>query len=96
MAIDILEESDTLPFLALLDIKMPRVSGFEVLERLRGNERTKAIPAIILTSSDEPTDVVAAYRLGCSAYVRKPVDYETFMTSMQFALRFWLTSKTPY
>lgn len=95
-ALKILEEADNLPFLALLDIKMPRVSGLQVLERIRADERTQAIPAVILTSSDEPSDVVSAYRLGCSAYVRKPVDYETFMSSMQLAMRFWLTSRTPY
>src|SRR3954464_15678497 len=63
-ALAILDVSDTLPFLALLDIKMPRVSGLQVLERLRANDRTKSVPAVILTSSDEPTDVVNAYRFG--------------------------------
>jgi two-component system response regulator len=68
----------TMPQLVLLDLKLPRVDGLEVLRRLRGDERTRLLPVVILTSSKEERDLVTGYRLGANSYVRKPVDFGEF------------------
>lgn len=78
------------PALVLLDLKLPRLSGFEVLTAMRDDVRWRTVPVVVLTSSDEKTDLAACYELGCNAFVRKPVDYEDYTRDLQTTLDFWL------
>lgn len=78
------------PQLILLDLKLPRISGLEVLRRIRAEERTRLIPVVILTSSGEPRDIEEAYRLGANGYAVKPVDYERFVDMVGLIGRYWL------
>lgn len=71
------------PLLLLLDINMPRVDGFEVLEQIKADEATATIPVIMLTTTDDPRDVDRCYRLGCSVFVTKPVAYDDFMEAVR-------------
>jgi two-component system response regulator len=84
-----------LPALVLLDIKLPKVDGFEVLSRIRADERTRLIPVVILTSSKEQEDVLAGYRFGANAYVRKPVNFATFAEAVGTLGMFWLLLNEP-
>jgi two-component system response regulator len=81
--------------LILIDLKLPRVSGLEVLRRVRADERTRTVPVVILTSSSEHSDIEAAYALGVNSYVVKPVDYETFMDIVGRMGRYWLLLNEP-
>ena len=78
------------PQVVVLDLKLPRLDGFEVLRRLRADERTQLIPVVILTSSDEERDLVEGYRLGANSYVRKPVDFREFIESTRQLGLYWL------
>jgi two-component system response regulator len=78
------------PRLVLLDLRLPRLSGVEVLISIKDDERLRKIPVIIVTSSAELTDIAACYDLGCNAFIRKPVDYEQFMAAMSATFDFWL------
>jgi two-component system response regulator len=78
-----------------LDLKLPKVSGLEVLERLKGDPRTRELPVVILTSSAEAPDVAAAYRLGANSYLVKPVDFEKFVESVSQAGLYWLLINKP-
>jgi CheY-like chemotaxis protein len=78
------------PVLVLLDLKMPKVDGFEVLRRIKSDERLKMIPVVVLTSSREEQDLIASYRLGVNAYVVKPVDFEQFVGAVKELGLFWL------
>lgn len=80
----------TLPQLILLDLKLPKIDGLEVLKAIRLNERTKLVPVVILTSSLEEEDLIKGYSLGANAYVRKPVDFVQFMESVRQLGLFWL------
>ena len=80
------------PSLVLLDLKMPKVSGLEVLERMRSDPRTKHVPVVILSSSSERRDLVDAYKHGASGYVRKPIDLEDFNRAMSNICSYWLQS----
>jgi len=84
------EDSGRLPAVVLLDIKLPKEDGFEVLRRLRGEERTRLLPVVILTSSVEDEDLVKGYRFGANSYIRKPVEFEAFMTAVQHLTVYWL------
>lgn len=85
-----------LPAVVLLDLKLPRIDGHEVLRRIRANDRTKLIPVVILTASKEQEDVVRSYALGANAYVRKPVDFGEFASTAQTLGVFWLDmNQTP-
>lgn len=79
-----------LPVLVLLDIKLPKVDGLEVLERIRRDERTELMPVVILTSSKEQEDMVRSYRLGANSYIRKPVDFKQFVESVQQLGLYWM------
>jgi two-component system response regulator len=81
---------EALPAVTLLDLKLPRVDGLEVLRRVRADPRTKVLPVVILTSSKEEEDVARGYALGANAYVRKPVDFGEFVQAAQALGLFWL------
>lgn len=85
-----------LPAVTLLDLKMPRMDGLEVLKRLRANPLTKLLPIVIMTSSREEKDVIKSYESGCNAYVRKPVDFSQFAAAISQLGLFWLVlNETP-
>lgn len=88
-------DTHKLPAVTLLDLKMPRVDGLEVLRRVRANPLTRLLPVVILTSSREEVDVVSGYKLGCNAYVRKPVDFGQFAAAICQLGLFWLVLNEP-
>jgi two-component system, response regulator len=86
--------AEPLPHLVLLDLKLPKVDGLEVLRRLRGHERTRLLPVVILTSSSEERDILEGYRLGTNSYVRKPVDFTEFTDAVRHLGLYWLLLNT--
>ncbi|HXT02069.1 MAG TPA: response regulator [Elusimicrobiota bacterium] len=83
------------PHVVLLDLKMPKVDGIEVLRAVRGDPRTKAIPVVVLTSSKEQRDLIESYNLGVNAYIQKPVDFENFRQVVERIGMFWLVVNEP-
>lgn len=83
------------PSIILLDLKLPKIGGLEVLKRLRADARTKLVPVIILTSSNEDSDLVAGYKLGCNSYIRKPVDFDKFVDAVGQLGLYWLVFNEP-
>ena len=79
-----------MPAVVLLDLKLPKVDGIEVLRRIRADERTKFIPVVILTSSTDHKDVSNGYKLGCNSYIRKPVDFNQFIEAARQLGLYWL------
>ena len=85
----------TPPKVVVLDLKMPKVDGIDVLRAIRGDHRTKMIPVVILTSSKEQRDIVEGYKLGVNAYIQKPVDFEEFRRVIEQMGLFWLVVNQP-
>jgi two-component system response regulator len=84
-----------IPDLVLLDLKLPKMSGFDVLERIRGNSSTRGLPVVILTSSSELEDIQRGYETGANSYVRKPVNFAEFVRAVQALGVYWLTVNEP-
>jgi CheY-like chemotaxis protein len=78
------------PTVVLLDLKLPRVDGLEVLRQLRADERTKLLPVVVLTTSSEEQDMLSSYSLGCNSYIRKPVDFVQFSEAIRQLGMYWL------
>jgi two-component system response regulator len=90
-----LREIGVVPKVVLLDLKLPKVDGLEVLRRLKEDERTKKIPVVVLTSSREEPDIARAYRLGANSYIVKPVDFEAFARAVSDVGLYWLLLNHP-
>lgn len=90
-------DGNDLPAVMLLDLKLPKLDGLEVLRQVRADERTRMLPVVILTSSAEEQDLIQGYRLGCNSYVRKPVDFDQFLSAArQLGLYWLLLNQTPF
>lgn len=88
---------DETPQVIFLDIKLPKLSGLEVLKNIREDKRTSLIPIVLLTSSDEERDMVDGYKLGANSYINKPVDFDEFIEQVKVLGRYWLGfNKTPH
>jgi CheY-like chemotaxis protein len=83
-------DMNIMPQLVLLDLKMPKIDGLEVLHRIRADERTKLLPVVILTTSSEDKDRIESYKLGANSYVRKPVDFNQFAEAVNHLGLYWL------
>ena len=83
-------DMNQMPQIILLDLKLPKIDGLEVLRRLRADDRTKFLPVVVLTSSKEEQDIVKSYQLGANSYVRKPVDFQEFSQAVQNLGLYWL------
>lgn len=83
-------DPNDLPEVVLLDLRLPKIDGLEVLRRLRAHKRTKLLPVVVLTTSDEESDIIASYNLGANSYIQKPVDFTQFMAAVQQLGLYWL------
>lgn len=94
-ALDYLFSDHAMPRLILLDLKMPKVDGIEILKKLKLDEKRKVIPVVILTSSKEERDIVESYKLGVNAYIVKPVDFSQFINAVSELGLFWMILNQP-
>lgn len=81
---------ENIPKVILLDLKLPKIDGLEVLKAIKGDERTKLIPVVVLTSSKQETDIVKSYALGVNSYIVKPVDFDNFVDAVREIGLYWL------
>ena len=88
-------DTTRMPQVILLDLKLPKIDGLEVLRRVRSDERTQLLPVVILTSSKEQQDMVESYSLGANSYVRKPVDFDQFVEAIRQLGLYWLVLNEP-
>ncbi|HEX9800495.1 MAG TPA: response regulator [Thermoanaerobaculia bacterium] len=88
-------DASATPQLVLLDLKLPKLDGLEVLRRVRSDERTRLLPVVVLTSSREERDLIDSYRLGANSYVRKPVDFNEFVEAARQLGLYWLLLNEP-
>jgi CheY-like chemotaxis protein len=79
-----------LPEVVLLDLKLPKLQGLEVLQQIRADERTRLLPVVVLTTSSEDRDIIESYRLGANSYIRKPVDFDQFTEAIRHLGMYWL------
>ncbi len=84
-----------MPAVILLDLKLPRIDGLEVLRRIRAAEQTALRPVVVLTTSGEPRDIEQAYQLGANSYIRKPINYEDFVKAVDAIVTYWLSLNEP-
>jgi len=84
-----------IPAVVMLDLKLPRVDGLEVLQKIRANDLTALLPVVVLTSSDQEQDIIASYRLGANSYIRKPVDFSRFAEAVRTLGMYWLLLNEP-
>ena len=89
------QDTNLVPKVVLLDLKLPKVSGLEVLRAIKGDAQARTIPVVILTSSQEEKDMVESYRLGVNSYIVKPVDFDKFVTAIGEVGLYWLLSNKP-
>jgi two-component system response regulator len=94
-AVEWLLAAQTLPCIVFLDVKLPRLDGFEVLRRIRSEARTIHLPVVMLTSSNEDGDVLRAYAAGANSYVRKPLDAAELTETVQLLARYWIEINRP-
>ncbi|CAN1210601.1 response regulator [Tumidithrix helvetica PCC 7403] len=87
--------ADPLPSVVLLDLKLPKIDGLEVLRQIRANERTRFLPVVVLTSSSEDRDIVESYSLGANSYVRKPVEFDRFTEAVSQLGLYWALINQP-
>ncbi len=83
------------PAVILLDLKLPKVDGLEVLKKIKGDQKLKYVPVVVLTSSREEKDLIESYNLGTNSYIRKPVDFEQFVETVRYIGYYWLLLNEP-
>lgn len=94
-ALQIVFSLDPLPCVVLLDLKLPKVDGLDVLRQIRGNDHTRLLPVVILTSSSEDRDIIESYSLGANSYVQKPVEFEPFSEAIRQLGLYWALINQP-
>ena len=91
----LLDPANGLPAIILLDLKLPKIGGLELLKRVRADARTKRVPVVILTTSKEDTDLATAYKFGCNSYILKPIDFDQFVDTLGQLGLYWLVLNEP-
>ncbi|MCU0851578.1 MAG: response regulator [Candidatus Thermoplasmatota archaeon] len=89
LGISSISQQSKIPMILLLDLNLPKMNGFEILQRIRSNDKTKLIPVIVFTSSKEDQDITKSYLLGANSYVRKPIDSDKFTAVLQQIVSYW-------
>ncbi|HTF90908.1 MAG TPA: response regulator [Planctomycetota bacterium] len=89
-------DQNSLPRLVLLDLKLPKIGGLEVLRRMRSDDRTRHVPVVVLTTSNEEGDIRQSYTHGCNSYIRKPVDFGEFLEATRQLGLYWLDLNEPF